>query len=465
MLTGVIFARWLKPEGFGLYSLAYVVVNVGGGLGAFGMDIAAGRYIAYYLGKNEAPLVRTLLRFGMVRALVVSLTVGGLLFGLLRSGWLSATRFAPLVPLSGYIALAVPVVAAQMVLLQSILALHRVKTRVTLEKLLYPLLRLVLPFPLFWCLHDRARAATASILASSLVVLAAAVLITRYCLREIPSEAPVTTRLKSEWFRFALPFVFFNLQAFVSAGMGIDVVLVGALASVSDSGIYAAAFRFTIVLLLARSAMDYAFGPQVGRLYGEGDLQSIQSLYKASSAVGLAWTLPFAIVIVCFSRSLMVNLFGPAYAEGALALALLVLGFTADGAAGCNTTLLSMVGKPWLVFANGFTGGVLSISLCLLLIPRHGIAGAAIAVSVARCTATAMSTFEIWRLYKLHPFSTSLLKLLTAGLFTSLLGYYCNEQLRVAFAHNLMHLAFVIGFVLLSYAVALRLTRFSIQSC
>lgn len=31
MLTGVIFARWLNPEGFGLYSLAYVVVNVGGG--------------------------------------------------------------------------------------------------------------------------------------------------------------------------------------------------------------------------------------------------------------------------------------------------------------------------------------------------------------------------------------------------------------------------------------------------
>ena len=67
MLTGVIFARWLNPEGFGLYSLAYVVVNVGGGLGAFGMDIAAGRYIAYYVGRNEAPLVRTVLRFGMVR--------------------------------------------------------------------------------------------------------------------------------------------------------------------------------------------------------------------------------------------------------------------------------------------------------------------------------------------------------------------------------------------------------------
>ena len=39
-----------------------------------------------------------------------------------------------------------------------------------------------------------------------------------------------------------------------------------------------------------------------------------------------------------------------------------------------------------------------------------GISGSA-AVSVARCAATALATFEIWRLHGFHPFTRSSLKL------------------------------------------------------
>ena len=103
--------------------------------------------------------------------------------------------------------------------------------------------------------------------------------------------------------------------------------MVSALASVSDSGIYAAAFRFTVVLLLSRAAMDYSFGPKVGRLYGESNFKAIESLYKTSSKVGMAWTLPFAVILIFFSEALMTKFFGPSYGRGGTALALLVLGF------------------------------------------------------------------------------------------------------------------------------------------
>ena len=112
----------------------------------------------------------------------------------------------------------------------------------------------------------------------------------------------------------------------------------------------------------------------------------------------------------------MATLFGAPYARGGRALAVLAVGFAIDGSAGCYNTLLAMIGRPWLVFMNGFVGGVSAVGLCLLLIPRYGMVGAAAAVTIARSAATALGTFEIWQLHGFHPFSRSSLKLLAAGL-------------------------------------------------
>ena len=110
----------------------------------------------------------------------------------------------------------------------------------------------------------------------------------------------------------------------------------------------------------------YAFGPRVGRLYGKSELEWIERLYKTTSVGGLGWTLPFAVVLVIFSQQLMGTFFGSGYVKGRAALALLVVGFAADEAAGCNITLLTMIGKPWLVMMNGLAGGCLRwVSVCL----------------------------------------------------------------------------------------------------
>lgn len=465
MLTGVIFARWLKPEGFGVYSNVVAVVTFGAGFGAVGMDFTVARYVCYYLGTGDKALIRPVIRYGARWGSAVSAVVGSVIFLFLRGGLLNETKLAGLVPFSTFLLLAIPAIALQDVLLQAILALQAVKTRVVLEKVLYPLLRLGLPFALLWLFHKRVTAAVGGVLLSAVVLTVIALAVLRTCLRDLPPGIAAPRGVTKEWSAYALPYVFFSIQTFISAGMGIDIVLVGALVSISDSGIYAACFRFTLVLLLARAGMEYAFGPRVGRLYGESDFDSIGRLYKTSSAVGLAWTLPLAVVLVIFSQPLMARFFGPSYARGGAALALLVAGFAADGAAGCNTTLLSMVGKPWLVLTNGLVGGIVAVSLCVLLIPHYGMVGAAMAVTLARCTATGMGTFEIWRLHGLHPFSPSLRKLLLAALSATVLACLWKQQLQMARLQSFPVLAAAVAVVFSGYILTLRLSRFSIQTC
>ena len=92
-----------------------------------------------------------------------------------------------------------------------------------------------------------------------------------------------------------------------------------------------------------------------------------------------------------------------------------------------------MIGKPWLVLINGLGGGVLTVGLCRLLIPRYGMAGAAFAVTIARCVATGMGTFEIWRIHGLHPFSRSFLgKPLLATFLAGVLSYVCKQQFQAS---------------------------------
>jgi len=201
--------------------------------------------------------------------------------------------------------------------------------------------------------------------------------------------------------------------------------------------------------------MDFAFGPRVGLLYGKSDLKGIEALYKASSSLGLLYTLPLAIILALFSRPLMSSFFGASYAAGAGALSVLVVGFLADSATGCNGTLLSMIVRPWLVLLNGLAGGVLTVALCLLLVPKYGVLGAAVAVTVSRSLANILATYEIWRIQGLQPFTMRTIRILLGALFALASGIAGKSLFRVELA-GILTLFSSILLVLLSYLLALR---------
>ncbi len=451
LVTGILFARWLKPDGFGVYSLALVTMSFLAGCGTAGMDAMVARFAAYYLGTGEKHNIRRVIRYAIRWALLISTVLGAAALAVMQVKGTALSRSGAV---AWYVAAAVPLLALQLVIQQALSGLQSVYTRVVLEKIVQPALRLGLPIVLLLWVHDSLQAATAALTITALVVSAVAGFALLQNLRTLPARM-ADANASREWSRYALPFAFYALQNFVYAGMGIDILLVGALASVEQSGIYAAAFRFAPVLLLARGAMEYAFGPKIGVLYGASDFQAIADLYKMSSAISLSWTLPVAIVLAVFGRPLMAGLFGPGYADGGTVLAILVLGCAVDGATGCNTTLLSVIGKPWLVLLNGLVSGAATIVLCVFLIPHYGMLAAAFAVTMARTIANAMTTIQIWYLQRLQPFDGSTLKIIGAGAAAATLGIIFRAQLS---AGGFPMLLPAIALIFCSYLLVLRLT-------
>jgi O-antigen/teichoic acid export membrane protein len=449
--AGAVFARWLGPDGFGVYSLTLMTVALVGGIGTLGLDNSLARFAAYYLGRGETNRIRSLLGYGILRVLVFSSILALGLFVAFRFRLFEQTLFASLAAHSLALAIAIPAYALQLTFFQSVLGLQRVRARVLLEKVIQPLCRLFVPFVLVWWITVPISAAVSGLVVSALLLNLLSAFLLRKEVTQYPPSGSIERSEKKQWLSYALPFVFYSLQTFVSAGMGLDVFLVGALISVRSAGIYSAAFRLTPALWLARGAMDYNFGPRAGVLFGQSDMKAIGTLYRSTSTFALAWTLPIALLLAVFCRPVMRTFFGSAYEEGGLALSLLVLGFVVDSATGCNTTLLAMVGHSGLVLLNGTLGGVTLLSLCFIAIPRWGISGAALATVSSITVTNFLATFEIWRLYRLQPFSSIALKLLAAGVMAAILMVFWRDLVLPLWRPGLLGLAASAGVGLLAY--------------
>lgn len=455
VVTGVVFARWLGPDGFGVYSLALITLALVGGIGTLGLEKSLVRFAAYYLGSGETSHIRGLLSYGIGRVLVYSSILALGLFAAFRFRLFDHTRLAPLASYSLVLVIAIPIYALQLALFHGVLGLQRVKARVLLEKAIQPVCRLAVPFALISWIRTPVSAAIYGLVVSALLVDVVSALLLRDKVTQYAPSASIEDSEKRQWLSYALPFVFYSLQNFVSSGMGLDVFLVGALLSVHAAGIYSAAFRLTPAMWLALGAMEYNFGPRAGVLFGQSDLKAIGTLYRSTSTFALVWTLPFALLLAVFGRPVMGAFFGSAYEAGGTALSLLVLGFVVNSATGCNTTLLAIVGRSGLVLLNGTLGGATLLSLGFVLIPRWGIAGAALATVSSLTVTNFLATLEIWKLYKLQPFSRVGLKLLAAGVVVSILMIFWRDLVLPLLWPGLVGLAVSGGVALLAYFVLL----------
>jgi O-antigen/teichoic acid export membrane protein len=156
-----------------------------------------------------------------------------------------------------------------------------------------------------------------------------------------------------------------------------DIVLLGILVTSREVGWYSAAYRIVFFVMAILYASHAAFLPEIARsVDAPGNLGRILS---RSVGFALAVTIPFIVGGWLLAAPLMTLVFGGDYQAGAVALQILLVSlfFLAIHAATRNVFLtLDRLGlEAWLVAA----GVVVNVALNIMLIPRQGIQGAAIA--------------------------------------------------------------------------------------
>jgi O-antigen/teichoic acid export membrane protein len=204
----------------------------------------------------------------------------------------------------------------------------------------------------------------------------------------------------SEFWRFSAPrglAAIFGVTIF-----WLDTLLVGALRGPEDSAVYTAATRYCIVGTFALTAIQLAIGPMISRLTTVGGRREAQRVYRTATAwlMGLAWPIYLTMAV---SAPLLLRVFGADYERGQATLTILSLSLLLSTAAGPILVVLLMAGKSTWNLANASVSVTLNVVLNLILIPRMGITGAAVAWMVSITVANIAGMLEAAFLLKLRP--------------------------------------------------------------
>ncbi len=221
--------------------------------------------------------------------------------------------------------------------------------------------------------------------------------------RRATTDTPVAPipRLAREFWRFSGPR---GAAALITVALGwIDVLLVGALRSAPEAGVYAAVSRFIGVGTIALQATAFAIAPRISALLARDRPREASLLYRQATCWVVAASWPIYLTMALFAPFLL-SIFGPGFAAGQDALVILALAMLVYVGVGNNKTVLLMAGGSGLNVA--ITGTWLAISLVLdfLLIPSKGIEGAAVAYAVAIVGENLTTTAVVARRVGITPF-------------------------------------------------------------
>jgi O-antigen/teichoic acid export membrane protein len=199
------------------------------------------------------------------------------------------------------------------------------------------------------------------------------------------SLMPTRTRVKAfAGYRLGLGFVL--IQGIATA----DLLLIGALRSAHDAGLYSAAYRVTDGVFIVSSSLGLTFLPRIAAAARTGKLPTIVSAYWRLTVL---FAVPLALIGPAVASATIALLFGTRYAPAATPLALLLIGAGVSFADTVFLYTLAMLQRDRLFLAIVLAGFLTNLLLNLALIPRFGISAAA---AVTLLTYTVMLVSVVW---------------------------------------------------------------------
>ena len=161
-----------------------------------------------------------------------------------------------------------------------------------------------------------------------------------------------------------------------------DFVFVAAIAGPAALGIYAIASKYAEVLRLVPIAANWVLYPRFARSDVAAATASSRSLIPRAGAVTAGLAVPLGLL----AGAVIPLLFGRAFQDAVLPAQILLIGLAAEGVSGVITAFLFGRGHPGLNSLAAGAGVVVTLVLDVILIPRLGTVGAAIASSAAYLT-------------------------------------------------------------------------------
>jgi O-antigen/teichoic acid export membrane protein len=213
--------------------------------------------------------------------------------------------------------------------------------------------------------------------------------------------------------RFALLLGASNL--FSTQSLGLGIILLGIFSTDRSVGLFAIALALQAAGGVFLQSLVGIWAPVVTKVYEEGDIARLQSLYRAITRWIVTFAFPVYTALIVLPDFFGRLLAGRSGADATSLIVVLALGNIFYAGTGPSGHILNMTGRPRVSLINSITAVLVYIGLGALIVPRFGAIGMASVDASITAALNLTVVLEGRLLVGVHPFGRSFLKPLTAA--------------------------------------------------
>lgn len=215
------------------------------------------------------------------------------------------------------------------------------------------------------------------LLVALVAIFVGSIMIRRW--RPIEAQSlPATYEIK-DWLFTNLGFLTNSLATLLTSRM--NVIILGTLATLAQTGYYSVVLRIVAVIVLAQTATNAVLRPRIAQLFAEGKMDELQELVTLGVRSVVMVSFPIGLALILFGRFIL-GLFGNEFVVAYPMLVIMCFGQMMNTFSGPVGNLLTMTNYEWEQSLASLCVLAISFVVALILIPLYGGIGAAITTAI-----------------------------------------------------------------------------------
>jgi len=373
-VSQIVLSNLLGLRAFGTFTYCHTVLSFLSAICLAGFSHTTVRYIANARARNQPAEIRTVIRLALVAmSILTSIAATGLFLfrHQIAAHWLGKPELAPFLV---YVAIGLPAMVLMVWIGFPLRGFREVTAEAIVRNLIKPAVLIAIVVVIALLVELTLPLAIWALLASIAAAAGFGAFRLQRCLPRRTADQTAAGR-RREMTKYAL-------HIWVSRFSGIvlnqaDRLMLGALSTLSQVGIYHAAYRLADFQVMAVGSFLPVFSTVIAEAHARGDRQAIVAHYRTVVRWSLLVTIPVCLACWLFAKPIL-SIYGPDFVDGATVLMIISVSSLVDAGVGPAGQFLQMMGRPRIEMACLALGAGLAVGLNIFLIPKYGAAGAAL---------------------------------------------------------------------------------------
>jgi O-antigen/teichoic acid export membrane protein len=395
----LVFARILGTSEYGVYVFTLSWVNILSAFVSLGLDTSFVRFVPAYLARSEWGALRGLLQFGLSAVLLAGAVLGVAVILFVR--FFHDRVGAPQAAIFQVAVVLLPLVGLTRLRQAALRGLGLVVRAFVPDEIVRPCLLVALAAAAYLLAPQHIGAL--SLMGLNVACAAAAFLLGSYWLYlSLPTAVKHASRvqLRAEWMTVSVPMLLISGANLLLQQT--DIVMLGAMASKEQAGIYAVASRISALAVFGLAAANGIVAPLISSYYAQNRTDALRRLLALSAHGVFAFSLLVSVALWLAGPALL-GMFGSEFVAGYAATSVLLVGQVINAGCGSVGFLMTMtkhqVAAAWILVM----GAAINVVLNYVLIPPYGLLGAAWATAVSMVLWNVAMVAFVVRVLRINP--------------------------------------------------------------